>query len=115
MFDNKRKLNVFPQMKDEIFITNQIDMRFYPDLFKIEFKQFNHQVDRMGEEKSESVIINRRSIGLTPIMMKQLMNIITQVVSNYEKQNGEIKIPEQPKNNKQQVKEVITTSGNYIG
>ena len=97
MLDKKRKLNVIPELKDEIFLTNQVDMRFYPDLFKIEFKQVNQQVDRINDERHLSLIINRRTIGLTPMMMKQLVGIITNVLVNYEKQYGEIKMPKLPK------------------
>ena len=97
MLDRKPRINVIPNVKDEIFLTNQIDVRFFPDIFKIEFKQVNQQVDRINDDANNTIIINRRSIALTPMMMKQLIGILSNVVSNYEKQYGSIKIPEMPK------------------
>ncbi len=96
MFE-RRKYKVMPESKDELFLTNQIDMRFYPDLFKIEFKQINEQVDRIGGEQNASIIINRRTVALTPLMMKQFVNLINKVLENYEKKFGEIKLPKSPK------------------
>jgi len=115
MFDKRRKLNVIPELKDEIFLTNQVDMRFYPDMFKIEFKQVNQQVDRINEEKHLSLIINRRTIGLTPMMMKQLAGIINNVLVNYEKQHGEIKMPKAVKKRKTSATTKKSKNSAYIG
>jgi len=114
VFDKKKKMNVFPNMKDEIFFTNQVDMRFYPDMFKIEFKQVNHQVDRLGEDQNESIILNRRSIALTPLMMKQFVKIVSNILVNYEKQHGEIKVPKIPKRRSKPVS-TPKPSSDYIG
>lgn len=113
MLEKKPRFNVVPNLKDEIFFANQIDMRFFPDMFKIEFKQVNQQVDRIGDESNNVLIINRRTIALTPIMMKQLSGIINNIIQNYEKQHGAIKIPEVPKQKKELIKPV--KSETYIG
>jgi hypothetical protein len=112
MADKRKRLNIVPDFKDEIFLTNQVDLRFYPDLFKIEFKQVNQQVDRIGESRQETLIINRRSIALTPLVMKQFVGIVNNMLANYEKQHGEIKLPKLPKKRKAARK---STSGDYIG
>ncbi|MBD3312021.1 DUF3467 domain-containing protein [archaeon] len=113
MFDKKRKLNVIPRLKDELFLSNQVDIRFYPDLFKIDFKQLNQQVDRLGDDKHESLVINRRTIALTPLLMKQLSAIINKILADYEKKYGEIKIPDKPRKRKSVKKTVSSTD--YIG
>ena len=113
MFDKKQKLNVIPIVKDEMFIANQIDLRFFPDLFKIEFKQLNQQIDRIGPERNNSIIINRRTIALTPLVMKQFVGIINRMLANYEKQYGLIKMPKVPKKHKAIVKKAGSTG--YIG
>ncbi len=113
MFDKKRKLNVASEIKGEIFLSNQIDLRFYPDLFKLEFKQVNEQVDRVGPERNASIVINHRSIALTPLMMKQFVNIVNNVLSGYEKKYGEIKLPKITKQ-RTASKKVIDSTG-YIG
>ena len=115
VFEKKKKLNVVPNFKDEVFLANQIDMRFYPDLFKLEFKQVNHQVDRLGDDKQETLIINRRSIGLTPLMMKQLVGIISNMLTNYEKQHGEVKVPKLRKPRKKPASSARRSSSDYIG
>lgn len=112
VFDRKRKLNIIPELKDEVFLTNQVDIRFYPDLFKVEFKQMNQQVDRVGGKPHPSLIINRRSIALTPMMMKQFAVLINKVLKNYEKKHGEIPLPKKPKK-KKEVK--VKKSSGYIG
>jgi len=111
LFD-RRKFKVIPELKDEVFLSNQIDLRFYPDVFKLEFKQVNEQIDRVGDEKNVSLIINRRTIALTPLMMKQFVNLVNKVLLNYEKKYGEIKLPKMPKIKKE--KEEVK-SGAYIG
>lgn len=116
MFDKKAKqVNVVPSVKDEIFFANQIDMRFFPDLFKIDFKQMNQQVDRIGEEVNNTLIINRRSIALTPMMMKQFSGIVNNIVVNYEKEFGEIKLPKVVKPKKVDSEIVTQSNEGYIG
>ncbi len=95
---------------DELFLTNQADVRFFPDYFKIDFKQVNQITNRIGELKSENLTINHRFIVLTPLMMKQLVILFNKVLNDYEKQFGEISLPKTPKNVKKTKKSNV-----YIG
>ncbi len=95
---------------DELFLTNQADVRFFPDYFRIDFKQVNQVINRVGELKSENIVINHRFIVLTPLMMKQLVVLLNKVLSDYEKQFGEITLPKTPKSVKKTKKSNV-----YIG
>jgi len=112
MLSKKQRVNVSPVIGDELFVSNNIDMRFYPDMFKIDFKQVNQQTDNIDNQKNNSIVINRRSIVLTPLLMKQFVGIINNIMATYEKHYGEVKLPKIPK-----VKRVESTrkSSGYIG
>ncbi|MFA5406769.1 MAG: hypothetical protein WC307_05425 [Candidatus Nanoarchaeia archaeon] len=111
MLSKKQRVNVVPNVGEELFFSNQIDMRFYPDSFKIDFKQINQQVDRIGDQKNDSIVINRRSIALTPMIMKQFVLIVNNILATYEKQHGEIKLPKVIKTRKVKANK----SSGYIG
>ena len=113
VFERKQKVNVLPELKDEVFLSNQVDLRFYPDMFKLEFKQMNQQVDRVDEEVHSSLIINRRSIALTPMLMKQFVALVNRVLENYESQHGKIPVPKPVKKLPREV--VKKKSSGYIG
>lgn len=113
VLSKKERVRVTPKDDEEIFLSNNIDIRLYPDMFKIDFKQINQQIDRVGEQKHESLIINKRCIALTPLLMKSFVGLINKVVQSYEKVHGEIKIPKGVASKKKGKK--VVSSGGYIG
>ena len=116
MLNKKKKVNVNPNLKGELFFSNQVDFRVFPDSLKIDFKQLNPVTDKFGGDKHESLIINRQSILMTPVMLKRFVNTINEVLSKIESKQGEIKLPPKPKKTekKKVVKDEVISTG-YIG
>ena len=105
MFKKQKKV----ESPEEVFLCNQVDLWSYPDIFELEFKKLTRLTDRLGDNVEEAISISRRVIAMTPLVMKQFVNVVSASLKEYEKKYGEIKLPKLTSKKKKE------TGFKYIG
>jgi len=98
--------------ENEVFFANSVSLTNSKTNFIVDFKQSTPRMDILENQKLTTIVIKHNSILIEPNLVKGLVNILTEAVSNYEKQFGKIESAKQQKEKKIKPEKM---EFNYIG
>lgn len=105
----EKSKNVSIDYGGEAFFTDSIAVMHGENKFIVDFKQSTPRLDQMGGDQRQTISVKHNSIMMDPTTAKVLLSILEDNVEKFEKNHGEIKLPEREE------KEEIGEEHDYIG
>ncbi|MCD6558040.1 MAG: DUF3467 domain-containing protein [Candidatus Aenigmarchaeota archaeon] len=116
MVAEKRKLNFGINHGGPAFFSDSATIRFSESKFALDFKQTSPRSDELPDGVHESIMINHNVIIIDPIMAKNLLGVLSELVKKYEKKFGKIKTVGKKKRETHTTKKKDSIkASNYIG
>ncbi len=91
MMAEKRKLKFGINHGGPAFFSDAATIRFNEAKFALDFKQTSPRTDELPDGPHDSIVIHHNVIVVDPLMAKNLVDVMDNLVKKYEKQFGKIK------------------------
>lgn len=101
---DQKKLNVHIDEGDT-FYANEVSVNFNPTQFFMDFKNVSPRVDLRSKEGELHINIKHSVATFDPYHAKQVMELLSTAVENYEKEFGKIEKPKAVEKIEKQAKE----------
>lgn len=88
----KRTINVNVDYSEPAFFADTITITHNPQKFIMDFVQVTPRFDRLGDEMQQSLAVKHKTIIMDPAMAKNIIEILKDNVSTFEKNFGTIKV-----------------------
>jgi len=109
-----QKINVEIDNKSEAFFADFIAVNHVRNQFALDFRQTTPRVNPSPDKRNvQSLFIRHNAVVISPVLVKEFMNILKKNIEEYERKFGKIQIPKPKENTREDSEQSADTS--YVG